>query len=240
MECNKTKLSFIKLNVNRLANLNIRFTTTQGEPYHAYHFNCRNCGVELRPDARQVKEDLYCLKCHDKMGIPICGACRRPIEERVVTALGKHFHVDHFVCARCERPFLGKRHYERKGLAYCEQHYYQQFGHQCFVCQQMIKGDVIRALNKYWCVQHFSCAFCEAKLIANKSKFYDVDSKPCCKKCYEKFPRDVRKRLAEQHKREKLNAKQQQKTQQPADIVGGTTINSTMNNNNNTGETIIR
>ena len=23
------------------------------------------------------------------MGIPICGACRRPIEERVVTALGK-------------------------------------------------------------------------------------------------------------------------------------------------------
>ena len=28
------------------------------------------------------------------MGIPICGACRRPIEERVVTALGKHFHVE--------------------------------------------------------------------------------------------------------------------------------------------------
>ena len=24
------------------------------------------------------------------MGIPICGACRRPIEERVVTALGMH------------------------------------------------------------------------------------------------------------------------------------------------------
>jgi hypothetical protein len=34
---------------------------------------------------------LYCLRCHDKMGIPICGACRRPIEERVVTALGKNF-----------------------------------------------------------------------------------------------------------------------------------------------------
>ena len=28
------------------------------------------------------------------MGIPICGACRRPIEERVVTALGKNFHVE--------------------------------------------------------------------------------------------------------------------------------------------------
>ena len=25
---------------------------------------------------------------------------RRPIEERVVTALGKHWHVEHFVCAK--------------------------------------------------------------------------------------------------------------------------------------------
>ena len=59
---------------------------------------------------------IYCVhfRCHDKMGIPICGACRRPIEERVVTALGKHWHVEHFVCAKCEKPFLGNRHYERK------------------------------------------------------------------------------------------------------------------------------
>lgn len=75
------------------------------------------------------------------MGIPICGACRRPIEERVVTALGKHWHVEHFVCAKCEKPFLGHRHYERKGLAYCETHYHQLFGNLCFVCNQVISGD---------------------------------------------------------------------------------------------------
>ena len=59
------------------------------------------------------------------MGIAICGACRRPIEERVVNALGKQWHVDHFVCAKCEKPFLGTRHYEKKGQAYCETHYHQ-------------------------------------------------------------------------------------------------------------------
>lgn len=75
------------------------------------------------------------------MGVPICGACRRPIEERVVTALGKHWHVEHFVCAKCEKPFLGHRHYERKGLAYCETHYHQLFGNLCFVCNQVIGGD---------------------------------------------------------------------------------------------------
>lgn len=116
---------------------------------------------------------MYCLRCHDKMGIPICGACRRPIEERVVTALGKHWHVEvsvkfflnykleifvedwcsnnrpywttlllqHFVCARCEKPFLGNRHYEKKNLAYCETHYHQLFGNLCFVCNQVIAGD---------------------------------------------------------------------------------------------------
>lgn len=100
------------------------------------------------------------------MGIPICGACRRPIEERVVTALGKHWHVEvciinvlksfnaidsnihflflfrqHFVCAKCEKPFLGHRHYEKRGLAYCETHYHQLFGNLCFVCNQVIAGD---------------------------------------------------------------------------------------------------
>jgi len=29
------------------------------------------------------------------------------------------------VCAKCEKPFLGTRHYEKKGLAYCETHYHQ-------------------------------------------------------------------------------------------------------------------
>lgn len=48
-------------------------------------------------DARELKGELYCLPCHDKMGVPICGACRRPIEGRVVNAMGKQWHVE--VCS---------------------------------------------------------------------------------------------------------------------------------------------
>ena len=50
--------------------------------------------VELKEDAREKDGELYCLRCHDKMGIPICGACRRPIEERVIHAMGKTWHVE--------------------------------------------------------------------------------------------------------------------------------------------------
>ena len=63
---------------------------------------------------------------------------------------GKHWCVEHFVCAKCEKPFLGNRHYERKGLAYCETHYHQLFGNLCYVCNQVIQGDVFTALNKAW------------------------------------------------------------------------------------------
>ena len=55
---------------------------------------CLFFSVELNADAREKGEELYCLRCHDMMGIPICGACRRPIEERVVHALGKAWHVE--------------------------------------------------------------------------------------------------------------------------------------------------
>ncbi len=58
--------------------------------------------------------------------------------------------MEHFVCAKCEKPFLGNRHYERKGLAYCEMHYHQLFGNLCYVCNQVIQGDIFTALNKAW------------------------------------------------------------------------------------------
>lgn len=57
------------------------------------------CRKELTSDARELKGELYCLPCHDKMGVPICGACRRPIEGRVVNAMGKQWHVE----VRCSK-----------------------------------------------------------------------------------------------------------------------------------------
>uniref|UniRef100_A0ABM5G2J3 LIM and senescent cell antigen-like-containing domain protein 2 isoform X4 n=1 Tax=Pogona vitticeps TaxID=103695 RepID=A0ABM5G2J3_9SAUR len=166
----------------------------RNDSYHPDHFNCTHCGKELTAEARELKGELYCLPCHDKMGIPICGACRRPIEGRVVNALGKQWHVEHFVCAKCEKPFLGHRHYEKKGLAYCETHYNQLFGDVCYNCSHVIEGDVVSALNKAWCVNCFSCSTCNIKLTL-KNKFVEFDMKPVCKKCYEKFPLELKKRL---------------------------------------------
>lgn len=58
--------------------------------------------------------------------------------------------------------------------------------------------SVVTALNKAWCEHHFACSCCDQRLNP-KSKFYECDSKPVCKKCYEKFPVELRKRLKKMH-----------------------------------------
>lgn len=57
---------------------------------------------------------------------------------------------------------------------------------------------VFTALNKAWCVDHFACSICDKKM-DQKTKFYECDLKPVCKKCYEKFPNELRRRLRKQH-----------------------------------------
>jgi LIM and senescent cell antigen-like-containing domain protein 1/2 len=49
--------------------------------------------------------------------------------------------VQHFVCAKCEKPFSGARFYEFKGLAYCRMHYQQVAGEMCFHCSQPARGQ---------------------------------------------------------------------------------------------------
>lgn len=53
---------------------------------------------------------------------------------------------------------------------------------------------VFTALNKAWCVHHFACSVCDTKM-SQKTKFYEFDLKPTCKKCFDKFPAELRKRL---------------------------------------------
>lgn len=181
----------------------------KSEPYHPYHFSCTSCGVELDSSARELKGELYCLRCHDKMGVPVCGACRRPIEDRVVTALGKHWHVEHFVCAFCERPFLGTRHYERKGLAYCETHYHQLFGNLDFITNEVIDDVCVMALNKTYKPENFRCWHCEAPM-SDRDKFFDVDGMPLCKRSYELLSGEFRRRMTKEHekvRRVKLSVK---------------------------------
>lgn len=70
----------------------------------------------------------------------------------------------------------------------------QLFGDVCYNCSHVIEGDVVSALSKAWCVNCFSCSTCNMKLTL-KNKFVEFDMKPVCKRCYERFPLELKKRL---------------------------------------------
>lgn len=82
-----TSAKAICLECSNLINESELLRFNDGQTFHAYHFNCSNCAVELTKDGRERKGELYCLRCHDKLGVQICAACHKPIDsdkERVV------------------------------------------------------------------------------------------------------------------------------------------------------------
>ena len=53
-------------------------------------------------------------------------------------------------------------------------------------------------LSQAWCVNHFACSSCDRKM-TSKTRFFEVDLKPVCKKCYEKYPRKLKLMLKRYH-----------------------------------------
>ncbi|CAH8664400.1 unnamed protein product [Schistosoma bovis] len=177
-------------------NKHIKF---MGDFHHPHHFHCYDCDQELGMDAHERGGELYCLKCFSRSGVSICSACRRPIEGRIVWALGKVWHVEHFVCHHCEIPFMGSRFYEWQGHAYCLIHYQSRIGSVCHICAKPVTGILVKFTNKIYCPEHFLCSLCDRKL-DEKSKLYEIDLKPVCKDCYDKLPIQWKKILAKIHR----------------------------------------
>ena len=52
----------------------------------------------------------------------------------MITALGKIWHIEHFMCAHCHETLGTKNFYERDGVAYCERDYHNLFAPRCAYC----------------------------------------------------------------------------------------------------------
>ncbi|KAL2913424.1 hypothetical protein HK105_207036 [Polyrhizophydium stewartii] len=175
----------------------------RGQHYHASHFRCGTCHEVLTVGAKEFEGELYCVADFEKIMAQICYACRRPIVGRSMSAIGKIYHPEHFVCWKCEKPFDGAPYFEYQSRPYCEAHYKELTGSVCQYCRSAAKGNVVSALGVRWCEQHFMCMGCFCALADGKAKFMEWDNKPFCKRCYEKLPGDVRRSLSKYKEYEK-------------------------------------
>ncbi|XP_035694134.1 paxillin-like [Branchiostoma floridae] len=121
-----------------------------------------------------------------------CHACRRILTESFVEGAGKRWHREHFVCGKCSLPFelVGQPYFEFEGVPYCEKHYDELVADRCYHCNVPITGDAVKVFNKVWCEDCFTCPFCDIRFTL-KTKFFEFDMRPVCKRCYLCLPDEV-------------------------------------------------
>lgn len=112
----------------------------------------------------------------------VCGACKKPIVGQVVTAMGKTWHPEHFVCTHCQDEIGSKNFFERDGVPYCESDYHNLFSPRCHYCNGPILDKVVTALDKTWHPEHFFCAQCGD--FFGPEGFHEKDGKAFCRKDY--------------------------------------------------------
>ncbi|XP_061469019.1 leupaxin [Rhineura floridana] len=109
-----------------------------------------------------------------------CASCHKPIAGKVVTALGKTWHPEHFTCAHCGKEVGSCPFYERDSKAYCPEDYHDLFSPRCGYCTAPIKEKILTAMNQTWHPEHFFCAHCGT--VFSNEGFHEKDGKPYCKK----------------------------------------------------------
>ncbi|XP_043571975.1 paxillin-like isoform X8 [Chiloscyllium plagiosum] len=112
----------------------------------------------------------------------VCAACKKPIAGQVVTAMGRTWHPEHFVCTHCQEEIGSRNFFERDGQPYCEKDYHNLFSPRCYYCNGPILDKVVTALDKTWHPEHFFCAQCGA--FFGPDGFHEKDGKAYCRKDY--------------------------------------------------------
>nr|XP_044988187.1 paxillin isoform X3 [Jaculus jaculus] len=144
-------------------------------------------GVPSKPGS-QLDSMLGSLQSDlNKLGVAtvakgVCGACKKPIAGQVVTAMGKTWHPEHFVCTHCQEEIGSRNFFERDGQPYCEKDYHNLFSPRCYYCNGPILDKVVTALDRTWHPEHFFCAQCGA--FFGPEGFHEKDGKAYCRKDY--------------------------------------------------------
>eukprot|EP01091_Cochliopodium_minus_P007210 TRINITY_DN1712_c0_g1_i2.p1 TRINITY_DN1712_c0_g1~~TRINITY_DN1712_c0_g1_i2.p1 ORF type:complete len:521 (-),score=138.47 TRINITY_DN1712_c0_g1_i2:132-1694(-) len=171
------------------------FILLNGQYIHPEHYECKTCQKPFfGGDSHEYEGYLYCYEHYLMMFKKICAACRKPINGRSLTAMGRQWHPEHFVCTHCHTAFGETGFWEKGGDPYCQYHYFELFGQMCQKCGEPGVTDIIKAFGRVWHKEHFECQGCSEN-IANRRNIYNFQDKPLCYKCFKRLPKDVREEL---------------------------------------------
>uniref|UniRef100_A0A0K0DWE8 LIM zinc-binding domain-containing protein n=1 Tax=Strongyloides stercoralis TaxID=6248 RepID=A0A0K0DWE8_STRER len=154
-----------------------------GKMWHPEHYVCCHCGEELGHRIFFERAGkAYCEHDYHELFSPRCAACQGPIKDRCVTAMGKTFHTEHFVCVECKGDFGAEGYHEKDGLPYCKTDFFRLYGPKCRGCRNPIQQNFITALGTHWHPGCFVCQDCSAPF--THGSFFDYNGVPYCEHHY--------------------------------------------------------
>ncbi|XP_034033996.1 actin-binding LIM protein 3-like [Thalassophryne amazonica] len=161
--------------------------------FHVHCFTCQVCGCDLVHSGFFHHSGEYiCTQDYQRLYGTQCDSCDQYITGEVVSALGRTYHPQCFVCSICRTPFpIGDR------VTFCgKKCVCQQCSHTlssdkpiriqgpsyCAGCGEEIKhGQSLLALERQWHVSCFKCQTCGCALTG---EYISKDGIPYCESDY--------------------------------------------------------
>ncbi|XP_031434797.1 actin-binding LIM protein 1a isoform X3 [Clupea harengus] len=165
----------------------------QSRHFHINCFTCKVCGCDLAQGGFFVKNgDYLCTLDYQSIHGTRCNSCGDFVEGEVVTALGKTYHPNCFVCTICKRPFPAGDRVTFNGKDCLCQNCVQPMSpgpkdftgsSGCAGCGRDIKnGQALLALDSQW---HLGCFKCKACGKVLTGEYISKDGAPYCEKDYQ-------------------------------------------------------
>mmetsp|Transcript_14350 Transcript_14350/g.35513 ORF Transcript_14350/g.35513 Transcript_14350/m.35513 type:complete len:305 (-) Transcript_14350:127-1041(-) len=154
-----------------------------GKAWHPHHFSCGSCDKPLGTEDFYEQDGVpHCTPCFQRQFSPMCAHCNEPVMDRCVTALGKKWHPEHFVCQTCLKGFDTGQFFEHGGVPYCEACFYEAHAPKCIGCGKGIKGDAVNAMGGSFHPECFCCTYCQKSFAGGT--FFESGGKPYCETHY--------------------------------------------------------
>ncbi|KAL2083341.1 hypothetical protein ACEWY4_021114 [Coilia grayii] len=165
----------------------------QSRHFHIKCFTCKVCGCDLAQGGFFLKNgDYLCTLDYQRIHGTRCNGCGDFVEGEVVTALGKTYHPNCFVCTICKRPFPAGDRVTFNGKDCLCQNCVQPMSpgpkdftgsNGCAGCGRDIKnGQALLALDSQWHLGCFKCKTCGKVLTG---EYISKDGAPYCEKDYQ-------------------------------------------------------